>query len=1393
MKSTADISEQGGIVLSVLVMALSLLGCLSCSGPVFAAINVVADYHFDECTLTGSGYEIADYKGTNHALAVGGMTTAEGGAVVRYGNFRQLGQSFKPKSPIPLGNSWSISVWFKLPFVSTQRYHVLAAVNGGGDLLFLDRDNNYRWGVYTPFAGDRSGTYSFGGLANGWHHLALVGAYGRTVLYIDGDPKDLVYLQATGDLAYLATSYDYYGTVDAQGFGTGLDEFLILSGELSPAEIRQLYSYQRAALNYDGSKRSAGSCGELVAVAEYRLDECSWNGTTGEVKDSSGNSLHGTAVLSPVSLNVNGEAGGVCRAASMGGISHLAAPDNNLLDIRDNLTVMAWVRPDLLPPSGTIKSILSKDTNYEFHINPSGEIYWWWQSAGVAYTLTTSSAHLQIGSWYHIAIRFQAGTATIFVNGLPSLNRTGYPPLLDTNADPLQIGGDYIGDRYFAGVIDEVLVFHSALEDTQILGVYQAQQNNQNYDATTRVCVDCDDLEDTVVLSTAASGGKLGQPALTVANGDLVQYTSSSNIAVLLAQPAGAHSTDNNEVDAAYISETGDIYFSTAATLIDSSGTVIAQPNDILKYTYASEEISLYFKGSDHFTAGGTNIDALHILANNVLLISTSDGGTIGGLGFADEDLVAYNPATRSATLYFDGSAHFADDEDIDGVTVVSDSFLLLSTESDGRLGALSFRAGDIVLYAPVPKVGTLLFIGSDEFDTTQNIDAVALGNIDAIIDHYEIRHDGIALTCNPEDIGVAACLNSDCSLLSPLRSVATMTPTGWVGGDGISFIGTTALELRHNVPETVTLGMTDTIPSTLHGYKCVNAFGGPAVSCELKFFTAGFAFSVPTLTSNKISDPITISAVRSDDTSVRCVPAFTNRTETLQFWSSYISPDSGTMSLTVDGIAVAAASPGTDITLTFDANGQSTFSVRYADAGQMELNAGYLGIDEEAGLEMVGNSSFVAHPAGLCVESGDANSECASGDGSCSAFVAAGKPFNLTLRGMAWERDGEVDAEFCSGNAVTPNYRQGEIVVTHNVIAPETGEAGAVGVAKAEITTGGEVNIEQTVSEVGVFTFTADPPADYLGAGDVFGGATYASTQIGRFFPDHFSVTIHPDPPSFADSNMTFTYLGQPFNWDGVPLVSITAMNGADPSLQTVNYEGSFFKLEQTLGYNYSDDNVPAIVSPLTPVTSSQLFGDINDCNGTVDIALLEDDLIPGNGVREGFTYVRPAPAVPVSPFSPLVRLTVPASELTDSDGVCFKGTFGCVSFVANNISGSHLRHGRSLAENVFGPETSPLDMPFSVYWYDGIGWQQNSDDSVSPLSYTVAASGVTVTAAPASPLTVTNGMTRLTLRPSSGAGTATVTVDAPSWLEPDPSAVATFGIARGNDRLLNWQEVVR
>jgi len=204
-------------------------------------------------------------------------------------------------------------------------------------------------------------------------------------------------------------------------------------------------------------------------VAEYRMDETSWNGTTGEVTDSSGNGLNGTALGGAQTTTTNAY---LCRSGSFtGSPTRVDVPYNSLLDIRSTLTVTAWIRPGSIPTE--LMSFLSKDTNYEFHIASNGRVYWWW--GGGTQALFSPNNTVAVNQWTFVAFVFTRSGQTMYAGG-PSTAaapvQTGTDSAqLTQNALKLQIGDDQDfngGTRRWNGLIDEARIYDYALTQTEV-------------------------------------------------------------------------------------------------------------------------------------------------------------------------------------------------------------------------------------------------------------------------------------------------------------------------------------------------------------------------------------------------------------------------------------------------------------------------------------------------------------------------------------------------------------------------------------------------------------------------------------------------------------------------------------------------------------------------------------------------------------------------------------------------------------------------------------------------------------------------------------------------------------------------------------------------------------
>jgi MSHA biogenesis protein MshQ len=209
----------------------------------------------------------------------------------------------------------------------------------------------------------------------------------------------------------------------------------------------------------------------VVETISFSFEQPSWNGTAGEVTEDGGLGLDGVAAGGATTANATPALSanpGTCRYGVFDGVDdYVQVADDPALDIASELTVAAWIYMRTTPPE--LYTIVSKDTNYEYHIDSQRRLYWWWNDGGGVARSLTATTQIALNQWYHVAVTYQSGAQRMYLNGMLQGTTGNYTGTLASNNLPLYIGTDWnFVSRAFDGYIDEVRVSNDALTQAEI-------------------------------------------------------------------------------------------------------------------------------------------------------------------------------------------------------------------------------------------------------------------------------------------------------------------------------------------------------------------------------------------------------------------------------------------------------------------------------------------------------------------------------------------------------------------------------------------------------------------------------------------------------------------------------------------------------------------------------------------------------------------------------------------------------------------------------------------------------------------------------------------------------------------------------------------------------------
>jgi MSHA biogenesis protein MshQ len=274
-------------------------------------------------------------------------------------------------------------------------------------------------------------------------------------------------------------------------------------------------------------------------------------------------------------------------------------------------------------------------------------------------------------------------------------------------------------------------------------------------------------------------------------------------------------------------------------------------------------------------------------------------------------------------------------------------------------------------------------------------------------------------------------------------------------------------------------------------------------------------------------------------------------------------------------------------------------------------------------------------------------------------------------------------------------------------------------------------------------------------------------SVSFGRFIPDHFAITQGTVTPSCS----TFTYFGQNgFSTD----FTLTAQDLSNNKTQ--NYIGAFAKL--SLAY-WSDFNFTATGLPAGSIlATSATLPTGNWSNGVATVTAKHQISRPTDVIGE-------------------INVVIQAKPI-DSDGVTMTS--------ANVTSDTPMRYGRLFLQNNYGSELQNLPISLTSQYWNGTNWATNVADnctmldapSGSGLSINLA-NGGTTTVTLNNPIAFGNTSLSLIAPGATHTGYVDMIINSPPWLDfdwngtgdTDPSARATFGIYKGNSKIIYLYEI--
>ncbi len=1399
----------------------------------------VIEYYFDELSWDGTPNEIINNVGnTNYGTAVGDTTTITAGQVCSAGTFDGAGDYIIATDiDSYLSTTASISFWMNSSQSGSNTAWNAPGIlgveqrGGGSDIFWGYIDGSGRIRIQKG-NGSAAASSTVVNNAN-WHHVVLTwdSASGVVQVYVNGNLEDTANSE-TGDVGSPFSSIGRIENSFSSVNYTGqLDELMVFDSIISPSQVSDIYSNQLNGDNYDGSARVCPVPPvPLIPIVDYRFDECSYAEVPGEVIDQTGNfSANSNNVPSPVDEAIINKS----LDLSADGTDDWIHVPSNVVDGLDDFSLAVWFKTSSDKSQQEIFQALgssSSDDELEIYLKDDDKVVI--KIKDVSQELS-SNVELTNNNWHHLVVTRASAEVCLFIDGVEQECGSSVTGVLSVpNANAIVIGqeqdsfgGNFSTSQNFIGLLDEFKIFSSRISADDIDDIYQNELAGNNYDASTRDAVQCDNFCSINSGTLNAVGIKINGSGSNRQINNTTEALTIYNAWLAAGSPAtGLISGGTYNVSASGTSSVDRVDFGGSAR--DFSGT--------LPYPGVANGVN----GSDFLVHASGK---LSLPAGDYTIFVKSDDGFNFVMDTVSGDSVSFNKFGSSSSgasneLRFEQPT--ANSNTGGSFTLTQDSVFDIATIFFERGGGdyLEISIANNIRTNSAPSGYEILRHGA--LGGKVNFGCTA----EPQIHHYEIVHDGNGLTCAAETVTLKACIDDSCANLS----TESVTLDFLVDGALVSaptFTGSTDISFNNTDVETVTLSVANATVSASDPVVCDDGVGA---SCNMVFSNAGFRFlygsddtgSVPIANQTSglaFSDTLRLQAFK--DNNGVCEGYFDNdnNPREIKLSQENVIPEIGDVNelkFTVevnDIVHEITKHPSfTNTSLNFGSDSIAIIPTPiYHDAGQIRLHANY----NVGGITLTGSSDpFWVSPAELVVSATSGSTVLNGASSSAGPTHAAGENFTLT-----------VSAKNSLG-VVTPNYSPGEIELKLERTGPTPTLTGSV---NGDLTYAAGATLSASVGS----TFQDVTFTNFSSGVSTFNGAQYSEVgllnldvqdsdyghvgitipaeaiNIGRFVPDHFEQTIVTNGSFLATCNIgtTFAYSGQTDEATGLigaisyltkPVLAIIARNKQGDITQNYYEDGQgtsndYMKLAAAgVGVTAPtlDEVARGVDTTLLPLTANMNTGTLSQ-NDLTTLTPADNPLPRGVlhyqfSELDNFFYNRSANAL-VAPFNSDIDFSI--ATIIDSDNV----NVDIAKMVDASPTGVEIRFGRLVLENSFGPEISSLPQPMQIEHFDGTNYiVSENNNCVTYDASNIMLSNISLnpalTGAAGGNGNFIGGETRAVELTAPGAGNTGeigVVYSTFEWLKFDwgntgsydqnPSAIATFGLYRGNDRIISWREV--